>query len=108
MKASIFRLRSGQNCKKRKEKSPSGPALYYLYCFDIIDLPVPGITDLDTGHPDMPPMLVVICNLSNEEPKMIGNNTDGYCLVSVFYFVVNEAMLGVLKDVENTSPAVWW
>ena len=73
-----------------------------FYCFDIIDLPVPGITDLDTGRPDVPPMLVVICNLPNEEPKVIGNNTDGYCLVSMFYFVINEAMLEALKDVELT------
>lgn len=120
MNASTFRLRSGQNYKKRKEKSPSGPALYDLYCFDIIDLPctlnnveerfempdVPGITDLDTGHPDVPPMLVVMCNLPNEEPTMIGNTTDGQCLVSVFYFVISEATLEALKDVENASPAV--
>ena len=70
---------------------------FILYCFDIIDLPVPGIIDLDTGRPDVPPMLVVICNLPNEEPKVIGNYTDGYCLVSMFYFVINEAML---KDVD--------
>lgn len=91
-----------------------------MHSFDFIDLPsilnnvenkfkvpdIPGITDIETGHPDVPPMVVVMCNLPNEEPSMMKATTDGKCLVSVFYFVISEATLEALKDLENARPAI--
>ena len=118
--SSMFRLRSGVNYKKNKEKSPSAAALYDLHSFDIIELPnimssvedrfkvpdIPGVTDIETGHDAVPPMLVVTTNLPSEEPPMIGAKNDGKCFVSVFYFIISEATLEELKDLNSASPAV--
>jgi len=118
--SSKFSLRSGTNYKKNKEKSPSGEALYDLYCFDFIDLPhtlhnvedifevpdIPGVTDIETGHDAVPPMFVVMTNLPRDEPKMMGNTSDGATIVSVFYYVISEATLEALKDLQNAPPAV--
>ena len=118
--ASMFNLRIGPNYKKNKKKAPSAAALYDLHSFDIIEMPceldnvedrfklpdIPGITDKETGHPDVPPMLVVFCNVPKDQPKLVGNSDNGVSFVSVFCFIISEATLEALKDLDTAPPAI--
>ena len=123
--SNLFHLRVGPNYKKNKSKQPSGPALYNLYAMDIInssstlkhiedcfELPeISGVTDIDTGHKHIPPMLVVHVSIPMEEPSMLNSATNGPCFVVVFYFVISQDTLKQIQDVNNNkegsgSPAL--
>ena len=121
--ASAFRLRVGPNYKKNKRKSPSGPALCDLVTMDFVfgscplrrvsdrfALPdVPGVTDADTGHDHIPPVIVVNTWLPGEEPSMFGGKGgdgggDTYSIPLVF--ALSKETLGQLRDLDTASPAV--
>mmetsp|Transcript_16437 Transcript_16437/g.20529 ORF Transcript_16437/g.20529 Transcript_16437/m.20529 type:complete len:329 (+) Transcript_16437:135-1121(+) len=119
--ASNFELRVGPNYNKKKRKEPSGPALYDLYGMEIVkseegilnevrdgfEIPdVPGLTDIDTGHPYVPPMIVLNCNLPCEEPDMLKTSSDGPTYIAVIYLVISPSTLEELMDLETASPAV--
>ena len=100
----MFRVRKGPNYKKTGAKAPSKPALYDLYAVDLVRteesikesrdtfIPpdIPGITDMDTGHPYIPPMLIINCTCPCYEPSMLSPVTDGDTFDVVFYFVISE------------------
>jgi len=114
---SLFNLRVGPNYKKLKNKEASGPALYNLYAMDIInssttlkhvedcfELPeIPGVTDIDTGHKYMPPMLIIHASIPMEEPSMLSSIYDGPCFVVVFYFVISQDTLKQIQDMNNNE-----
>ena len=84
--ARLFHLRVGPNYRKTKKKAPSGPALYdlvlvnFLYAdaplvnvADKFQLPtIPGLTNVDTGHAHVPPVLGINSWLPGEEPSLFG------------------------------------
>lgn len=122
--ASTFRLRVGPNYKKNKRKEPSGPALCDLVTMDLLfgsrplrrvsdrfELPdVPGVTDADTGHGHIPPVIVVNTWLPGEEPSMFGGGRGGdgggdtYSIPLVF--ALSRDTLDQLQDLDTASPAV--
>ena len=122
--ASTFRLRAGPNYKKNKRKEPSGPALCDLVTMDFVfgskplrrvsdrfELPdVPGVTDADTGHDHIPPVIVVNTWLPGEEPSMFGGGKNGdgggdtYSIPLVF--ALSRDTLDQLRDLDTASPAV--
>ena len=121
---SVFALRVGPNYRRNKRKAPSGPALYDLYGMEFVKADavlrtvedgftvpdVPGLTDVDTGDPAVPPLFVVNTWLPAEEPSMFGGS-DGdeqSTYVIVMYFVISERTLAELRDPDGTkrSPAV--
>jgi len=118
--ASNFELRIGPNYNKSKQKQPSTAALYDLYSVDIVradttlgevedgfQIPdIPGLTDIDTGHAYVPPMLVLNCNLPSEEPDMLRASADGPTYIVVIYLVISPATLEELMDLKTASPAV--
>jgi hypothetical protein len=119
--ASSFQLRIGPNYKKNKQKGPSGPALYDLLSMDFLlanaplrnvadkfRLPViPGVTDISTGHPHIPPMLVINTWLPGEEPSMFARAADGGDTYSIpMIFVLSSSTLEQLRDIDTASPGV--
>jgi len=118
--ASTFNLRVGPNYKKNKQKEPSGPALYDLVSVDFVfrDTPlneladkfliptIPGVTDVDTGHSHIPPMLVINTWLPGEEPSMFSKNTEGETYSIPMVFVLSTETLRQLKNLRTASPAV--
>uniref|UniRef100_A0A7S2U9P4 Protein ENHANCED DISEASE RESISTANCE 2 C-terminal domain-containing protein n=1 Tax=Attheya septentrionalis TaxID=420275 RepID=A0A7S2U9P4_9STRA len=75
---------------------------------DVFEIPhVPGLTDIDTGNPHVPPMLVINATLPADEPSLFGpSTTDGPSYIIVMYFVLAKHTLEQLKDLEHASPAV--
>mmetsp|Transcript_53442 Transcript_53442/g.64425 ORF Transcript_53442/g.64425 Transcript_53442/m.64425 type:complete len:655 (+) Transcript_53442:111-2075(+) len=120
VRGDTFPLRVGPNYKKTKMKSPSGPPLYNLYAVDMFratstmksvaagfKIPdIEGVTDVDTGFPDVPAMLVINCNMPSEEPQMFKSPTDGPSYICVVYLVIAPETVRQLKDFNNASPAV--
>ena len=120
--ASTFHLRIGPNYKKNKQKAPSSPALYDLISMDFLyadtalkntadkfHIPsiIPGITDINTGHAHIPPLLIVNTWLPGEEPSMFAkNNTDGETYSIPMVFVLSKDTLEQLKDIDTASPGV--
>lgn len=111
--ASKFDLRTGPNYKRKKQKAPSEPALYDLFKFDICkranstlknandQFEIPSVPDLETGHPSVPPMFIVVCNTPLEEPSMMSKEIDGPSYVSVLYFIISDhfrKQLSLLKE----------
>jgi len=117
---SIYNLRVGPNYAKNKLKAPSSPPLYDLYTMDVIrtetllrdvtnafQIPViPGVTDIDTGHPHVPPMLVMNCNMPAKESIINGKSDDKSCYIVVMIFLISPQTLDQIRDLENASPAV--
>ena len=115
--ASIFNLRIGPNYKREKKKAPSGPALFDLYAMDAVqddcvlkrteegfEIPnIPGVTDIDTGCPDVPPMLIVTVNVPTEEPAMFGGEADGPSCIITMYFTIAKHTLEELKNLDTAS-----
>ena len=115
--ASTFNLRTGPNYKREKKKAPSGPALFDLYAMDAVqddcilksteegfEIPnIPGVTDIDTGCPDVPPMLVVTVNIPTEEPAMFGGEADGPSCIIIMYFTIAKHTLEELKNLDTAS-----
>ena len=115
--ASIFNLRIGPNYKREKKKAPSGPALFDLYAMDAVqddcilkrteegfEIPnIPGVTDIDTGCPDVPPMLIVTVNIPTEEPAMFGGEADGPSCIIIMYFTIAKHTLEELKNLDTAS-----
>ena len=119
-----FHLRVGPNYRKNRTKAPSGPALYDLLSVDFLyaDSPlrnasdkfriprIPGITDVNTGHDHIPPMLIVNTWLPGEEPSMFakGGAADGggdtYSIPMIF--VLSSSTLEQLRDIDTASPGV--
>jgi hypothetical protein len=117
-----FRLRVGPNYRKNRTKAPSGPALYDLLSVDFLyaDAPlrnasdkfriprIPGITDVNTGHDHIPPMLIVNTWLPGEEPSMFAkggaDGGDTYCIPMIF--VLSSSTLEQLRDIDTASPGV--
>jgi len=116
----MFNLRVGPNYKRNKLKAPSADALYNLSAFDIIKTPsnvdnvtkfftpphIPGVTDVKTAHPKVPPMLVVLVNIPSEEPSMFNSPTTGPSFVTILYLTISDKTRKELEDLENASPAV--
>ena len=116
----MFNLRIGPNYKKNKQKAPSGPALYELYSMDFLygDGPIKhtsdkfvipnisSIIDSSTGHPHIPPMIIVNTWLPGEEPSLFAKNTEGETYSIPMVFVITKNTLEQLKDIKNASPAV--
>ena len=115
--ASIFNLRIGPNYKREKKKAPSGPALFDLHAMDAVQddcilkrteegfkIPnIPGVTDIDTGCPDVPPMLIVTVNIPTEEPVMFGGEADGPSCIIIMYFTIAKHTLEELKNLDTAS-----
>jgi len=115
--SSLFNLRIGPNYKREKKKAPSGPALYDLYAMDAVqddcilkkteegfEIPhIPGVTDIDTGCPDVPPLFVITVNIPTEEPAMFGGETDGPSCIIIMYFTIAQHTLKELKDLDTAS-----
>ena len=117
-----FHLRVGPNYRKNRAKAPSGPALYDLLSVDFLyaDAPlrsasdkfriprIPGITDVNTGHDHIPPMLIVNTWLPGEEPSMFArggaDGGDTYCIPMIF--VLSSSTLEQLRDIDTASPGV--
>ena len=117
-----FHLRVGPNYRKNRTKAPSGPALYDLLSVDFLyaDAPlrnasdkfriprIPGITDVNTGHDHIPPMLIVNTWLPGEEPSMFAkggaDGGDTYCIPMIF--VLSSSTLEQLRDIDTASPGV--
>ena len=104
--------------KKLKKKEPSPPALYEPFAVDIfcshqrIDhaaekfaLPE-ELTSIDTGHPDVPPIMVVQIQIPLEEPSLLYPVTDGPGWSIMMYLSITEQTLKELKDINTASPAV--
>mmetsp|Transcript_15481 Transcript_15481/g.31891 ORF Transcript_15481/g.31891 Transcript_15481/m.31891 type:complete len:581 (+) Transcript_15481:142-1884(+) len=116
----IFRVRMGPNYKRTGKKEPSKQALFDLYAMDLIraeertkesrdifETPViPGITDQPTGHPHIPPMIIINCGMPSTEPSLFSSTDDGPSFVTVFYFVISEDTKRQLQDLKTASPAV--
>jgi len=118
--ASVFNLRTGPNYKAEKKKIPSTQALYDLYKADVflsrqtvnqvesrfVIPKIPGVTDVDTGHEFVPPLLVFCFNLPAEEPSMMRSPTDGLSHVVVLFFTISPKVIEELKDLSQARPAV--
>mmetsp|Transcript_11022 Transcript_11022/g.21959 ORF Transcript_11022/g.21959 Transcript_11022/m.21959 type:complete len:584 (+) Transcript_11022:225-1976(+) len=118
--ASVFRVRMGPNYKRTGRKEPSNPALYDLYAVDLIRTEetvresrdvftppvIPGITDTPTGHPYIPPMMIVNCVMPSNEPSMLSPTTDGPSFDVIFYFVISEDTRRQIQDMSSATPAV--
>ena len=116
----IFRVRMGPNYKKTGKKEPSKKSLYDLYAVDFVrteerikesrdafEVPtIPGITDIETGHPYIPPMFIVNNSMPSQVPSLFQSSDDGPSFVIIFYFVISEDTLEQLKDISKASPAV--
>ncbi len=103
---------------KQKKKEPSRPALYEPFAVDIfcshqrIDhaaekfaLPE-ELTSIDTGHPDVPPVMVVQIQIPLEEPSLFNPVSDGPGWSIMMYLRITEKTLEELKDIKTASPAV--
>mmetsp|Transcript_1093 Transcript_1093/g.1781 ORF Transcript_1093/g.1781 Transcript_1093/m.1781 type:complete len:648 (-) Transcript_1093:849-2792(-) len=115
-----FNLRVGPNYKKNRLKEPSSPALYDLISVDFIradttlkkasdafTVPnIPGITDIDTGHPHVPPMFVINAWIPLEDHGVFGKVTDAPSINCVMCLAIAEHTLKALKDIDNAPPAV--
>jgi len=120
IRPTLIKLRVGPDYNKNRKKEPSAPALYDVHCIDVIysetslkhasdafKMPeIPGITDIDTGHPYVPPMMILNIWLPANGPSILTKEIDGptYCVIA--YAVITEKTLEALKDFENASPAV--
>ena len=118
--AAKFQLRIGPNYKKNKQKGSSGPALYDLLTMDFLfantplqstsdkfRIPhIPGVTDVDTGHAHIPPMLIINTWLPGEEPSMFGKPIDDSSYSIPMIFVLSKSTLEQLRDITTASPCV--
>jgi len=118
--AAKFQLRIGPNYKKNKQKGSSGPALYDLLTMDFLfantplqstsdkfRIPhIPGVTDVDTGHAHIPPMLIINTWLPGEEPSMFGRPIDDSSYSIPMIFVLSKSTLEQLRDITTASPGV--
>ena len=118
--AAKFQLRIGPNYKKNKQKGSSGPALYDLLTMDFLfantplqstsdkfRIPhIPGVTDVDTGHAHIPPMLIINTWLPGEEPSMFGKPIDDSSYSIPMIFVLSKSTLEQLRDITAASPGV--
>ena len=88
--------------KRNKNKQPSGPALHKFYAIDIInssstlkyvedyfEIPeMPKVTNVNTSHKHVCPMLVIHASIPMEELGMLNSPINGPCFV-IFYFVIS-------------------
>jgi len=117
---SAFKLRIGPDYKRNKQKAPSGPALFDLITMDIFNsdaglknvgdafhMPnIPGVTDVETGHRHVPPMIVMNTMIPTDEPSLFKPKLDGPCCMAVLYLAISKQTLLELKDLKTASPAV--
>ena len=120
---SNFNLRVGPNYKKTGAKEPSGPALYDVMGMDVfysserikdvgskVKFPDEW-TNIETNHPDVPPMFVV----NGQLPEVSVGSTVGSLFVDksdgpgwnyVIYYRLSEHAATQLKDPATATPAV--
>ena len=120
VESSRFHLRVGPNYKKNKTKKPSAKALYDLYALELVNsqsnltsvekgfkIPhIPGVTDVPTGHPYVPPMITLLINMPSGETSMFQNPISGPSYVAVLFLVITQETRKALQNLENASPAV--
>ena len=112
-----FNVRCGPNYSKFKKKTASAMALYEPFAVDTfcarknVDhiakfLTLPGVQDIDTHHPAVPPIMIVQMQLPTESPPLFGSVEDGPGWAVVFYFKITADTCKQLQDLSVASPAV--
>lgn len=69
-------------------------------------LTLPGVEDIDTHHPAVPPIMIVQMQLPTDSPPLFGSVEDGPGWAIVFYFKITEDTCNQLKDLSTASAAV--
>lgn len=114
--ATIFQVRS-KGYNNHKQKAPSERALMDLVAVDFVktkynvnnigsEVALPDTSDLDTHHPDVPPIFIISWQLPVGQTSMFGTVTDGPGYHAVLYFKIRPEVCDELKDLSTAREAV--
>ena len=112
-----FKVRTGPNYDRNKQKAPSATPLYEIFAMDCFctdkrldhvtsKMELPDTSDIKIANPHVPPIFVVQLQLPSDPPPLISTIEDGPGWSLVMYFKITKETVEMLANPETASAAV--